>query len=625
MTRRGIVVEGNYQIGDRVLLVFDEASRRYLPTYRRKKGKGREEGEFHAARYSDDTTKEKCLCTIMIEQDDRIFAGDNTVAIADLVLDGCKIPPDEEFVEWELTGSGCTPVIVSIQGNILTWRVDTVGSDSCLVTVKAKFRGEQGKPECEDSVIVHVIGCQCNAELELSPGDKVGNLETVTASLNITYEGCSGDAISSVRVTWDVRILSCSGECDYEIVSQSDSAISVQPSISEGAWAVFGIQATVDGDNDIPFCEAYTTFYVGCACDVAVTVPYMIAPGLVYNGTIKGWYYDCSEAEKTPLSYWFHDCETNGMGCGVTIFEDVEVSEDPPEHRITFGVNPDAGSGSVKFTGQIGSEGNIPFCEQTAHIVIDCCLKLAEDRIVILYTDPEDVETIGVNQEVYLWVDMVEDGGCPPFKWSFDGPGEFEVSEDTTSATYKAPDYDGYDTCAGAKVTIGVQDACGSGDEVKMSINAIFTNEVAYRIARVIDRGPGGSWCNNCPTAHWKYYFHWIWGFTWGFDNYNCAGDYLSWSWGNNCIYCQSHSGGTISSGCDILGGNAGKDCTMYGPDPYCCGSRSDRECWGAFWSSICPGGPVPRQLWCATCGMVLDCRSELMKQLKCCPGALPD
>jgi hypothetical protein len=202
---------------------------------------------------------------------------------------------------------------------------------------------------------------------------------------------------------------------------------------------------------------------------------------------------------------------------------------------------------------------------------------------VILYTDPEDIETIGVNQEVYLWVDMVEDGGCPPFKWSFDGPGEFEVSEDTTSATYKAPDYDGYDTCAGAKVTIGVADACGSNDEVKMSINAIFTNEVAYRIAIVSSEGAGGSWCNNCIRTHWKYKWHWLWVFTWGFDNYNCAGDYLSFSWGNNHMYCNTHSGNVISNGCDVLGSTAGRDCSYYGDEPECCGLRSLGYCWGAF------------------------------------------
>lgn len=622
MTSRGIVVEGNYRIGERVLLVFDEASRRYLPTYRRRKDRKPEDKELIVGK--DVPAKSKCTCNLRLYGETTITAGDSELYMAEVIFFGekCNINTGDYEVKWTATAeSGAQVQILSRQPYMVTIQASGCG----YIKIKGVWEGPSNI-KCEKELRVWVIGCRCSAEVELDK-EQAGNGELVTATANIQFDGCGSGIGDDVTISWDVAITSCSGTCELEVVNESDTSISFRIHLEgDASYATADVCVYVEPkDPCAPSCQGCASLYVGCSCDVAVTVPNMIAPGLVYNGTIKGWYYDCSEAEKTPLSYWFHDCKTDGMGCGVEIFEDVEVSEDPPEHRITFGVNPDAGSGSVKFTGQIGSEGNVPFCQQTAHIVIDCCLKLAEDRIVILYTDPEDVETIGVNQEVYLWVDMVEDGGCPPFKWSFDGPGEFEVSEDTTSATYKAPDYDGYDTCAGAKVTIGVADACGSNDEVKMSINAIFTNQVAYRIAIISSEGPSGSWCNNCIRTHWKYKWHWLWVFTWGFDNYNCAGDFLSFSWGNNHMYCNTHSGNVISNGCDVLGTTAGRSCTYFADEPECCGLRSLGDCWGAFWSSICPGGPSPRQLWCATCGMVLDCRTELMKQLKCCPGALPD
>ena len=37
MTQRGIVVEGNYRIGDKVAVIFDKKSRRYLPAFKREK------------------------------------------------------------------------------------------------------------------------------------------------------------------------------------------------------------------------------------------------------------------------------------------------------------------------------------------------------------------------------------------------------------------------------------------------------------------------------------------------------------------------------------------------------------------------------------------------------------
>ena len=149
-----------------------------------------------------------------------------------------------------------------------------------------------------------------------------------------------------------------------------------------------------------------------------------------------------------------------------------------------------------------------------------------------------------------------------------------------------------------------------------MSINAIRTNEIAYKVLRVIDRGPGGSWCNNCPEHHWKYYFHYIWMWTWGFDNYNCAGEYISWTWGNNCNFCQSHSGYQITTGCDAMG-TEGKDCTLFGTDPYCCGLRSTTTCRGGFY--------YKGEFVCGTCGSIWDMRTDYMKEHKCCPGALPD
>jgi hypothetical protein len=362
---------------------------------------------------------------------------------------------------------------------------------------------------------------------------------------------------------------------------------------------------------------------------VTVEAPAEIATSYVYEATIKGFYNNCNADEKqgAPLTFNFHDCQGNGPTCEVQIVSQQQISQDPPEIKIQFAIHPLAGMGTVYLRGSMGNAESVPFCEQDALIQFKCCLKAPEDRLVILYTDPENVETIAPEAVVDLWVDPIEDGGCPPFSWMLDGPGTLEVSNDKVGATYKAPKEDEYDTCEGAKITITVMDACGTQDELKMSINAIRTNDIAYRRMRVINHGVGGSWCNNCPAYHWLYRFHYVFGWTWGWDNYNCAGDYVGWQWGNNCNFCLSHSGYQISDGCEAMG-TEGRDCGLFGEpgeDYPCCGSRSKTVCRGHYWSSICPGGPSPAELRCATCGLVLDCRSEWLKTHKCCPGALPN
>ena len=630
MTKRGLVVEGDYRIGEKVLLVFDKASKRYLPTYHRKRDKGRESAEFISGRW--DPTK-KCRCYTTISQDTEIFAGDPSYAIVSIDFDGCTIPPNEQFVEWKLIPGTCVPfgsvqlTVLETQLNALTWKADLTDADYCFVTVKATFRGPGGIPQCEKSVLVKVIGCRCDATLTLNPGDRVGNLDILTATLGVNYTGCTQDAIDSVRVTWDVRVLSCEGMCDFEILEEDDEHIKIQPSISEGGWGVYEIQATIDGDDDVPFCEVFETFYVGCSCDVIVQAPAEVATSYVYEATIKGFYYDCNAEEKqgAPLTFSFHDCLGNGPYCDVEIISQQQISQGPPEIKIQFGINPLAGTGTVYLKGKMGNPESVPFCEQDALIQFNCCLKEPEDRLVILYTEPEDVETIGPEDVIDLWVEPEIDGGCAPFQWELDGPGTLEVSEDTTAATYTAPKEDEYDTCAGAKVTITVTDLCGGQDQVMMSINAVRTNDIAYRVVRVIDEGVGGSWCNNCIGHHWMYKFHYLFWFSWGFDNYNCAGDYVGWSGGgSHHTFCLSHSGSQISSGCEAMG-TEGRDCWLFGEEPYCCGLRSTTYCRGAYWSNICPGGPSPPELMCASCGQVLDCRSEYLKTHKCCPGALPD
>jgi len=626
MTSRGVVVEGDYRVGEKVLVVFDEASKRYLPTYRRKKDKGRETEEPVSARW--DPTK-KCRCHITISQDTEIFSGDSSVAIADIKFDGCTIPSADQYVDWDLIPGACVPsgsvqpVVLEKQTNTLTWKADLTGADYGYVTVRAVFRGPGGTPTCEKSFLVRVVGCRCDATLTLDLGDRVGNLDIVTATLNADYTACTQQAVDSVRVTWDVRVLDCDGTCDFEILEQDDTHVTVQPSITEGGWGVYEIQATIDGDNDVPFCQVSETFYVGCSCDVIVEAPTDIATGYTYEATIKGFYYDCSAEEKqgAPLTFSFHDCDGNGPICDVEVISEEEISQDPPEIKIQFAVNPLAGTGTVYLKAEMGSPESIPFCEQDALIRFDCCVKDAVDRLVIIYTEPEDVETISPGAVVDLWVDPVTDGGCPPFTWGLDGPGEIEVSEDTTAATYRAPDEDSWDNCQKWKIKVTCMDACGGQDEVDMQINAVFTNEVAYKQVWVGYELFWGSWCDACRASYPEYLHGWLddgynWhyglGWAWGFDNYNCRGDFVGQDGGAWRSYCFIHSGNSIGSGCDAMG-TEGKSCAWAPPE--CC--APPEQCRGLWYH------PGLGEWICVTCGAVYDVRSQWLKDHKCCPGAL--
>lgn len=607
MTSRGIVVEGDYRIGEKVLLVFDKASKRYLPTYRRKKDK-RSDVEEPVSTTLLNPTK-GCSCDITISQDVEIFAGDPSYAIASVSFNGCTVPPDQQYVEWELIPGTCVPsgsvqpAVLETQLNALTWKADLTDADYCFVTVKAKFRGPGGIPKCEKSVSVKVIGCRCDASLTLDPGDRIGNLDILTANLSVNYQSCTQQAIDSVRVTWDVRVLSCEGTCDFEILEQDDTHIKIQPSISEGGWGVYEIQATIDGDDDVPFCEVFETFYVGCSCDVIVEAPAEVATSYVYEATIKGFYYDCNADEKqgAPLTFSFVDCRGNGPVCEVEIISQQQISQDPPEIKIEFAVHPLAGTGTVYLRGSMGNAESVPFCEQDRLIQFNCCLKEPGDRLVIIYTEPEGVETIGLGAEVLLWVDPTEDGGCPPFVWELDGPGEISVSEDTTACTYHGPetvnDFEGCEDYIIIKVT----DACGTEDLIEMSINAWQGNEPAYQIWRCVNMGIGGSWCNQiCGES--GYNFHTIFGWRPYYDRYNCKGDFLGSYAASPHGPCLTH-GPAISDCCDGMGRSSW---------PKDCFSSCETGC-----------GPVNYGYTLPSCGQVDDLRTQAMKDGKCCPREL--
>jgi len=638
MTKQGHVVEGNYKVGDSVLLVFDRSCRRWLPRYKKEQGSVEVRREVAEKKGKE---RKHCRCRLTIVGPSEVKNGEDTSHTVEIEYDTSCNPSQYQGMvpKWEIVPEGkCSGTIIAPPAEWeLLWtphianEYPYTGEDFCYVTLVASFEGVDGIPECTTQKRVKILGCTCEVAIDLAPGSKVGSGDTVTATKDLSLAGCSSDREEEdLTVSWDVSVLTCVGTCSVEIISEDKDQIVFIPTVEDGdeKYAVFNVHVEVVGPDNVPFCEKDELLYVGCWCDVLANAPSTIATSLVYQATVKGWYHDCTPTERSmaPLTYWFHDCNGNGPICEVGMWNVQEISENPPEYRFDFAVNPLAGSGTVILSVQMGSgEDDVPYCRYDQLISFNCCLKVPEDRLVILYTSPENVETIAPEEVVDLWVDPLEDGGCPPFTWALDGPGKLEVSEDTTAATYTAPKEEEYDTCVGAKVTITVTDACGTEDEVKMSVNAILTNEIAYRVVRVIDLGVGGSWCNNCSDYSWQYNFHQLLWWTWGVDNYNCAGDYLSFTWGNNCNFCLSHSGYQISSGCEAMG-TQGRDCTLFGPTPYCCGLRSTTYCRGGYYSgAMCPGDPGPNELKCAYCGMVCDFRSEYLKTHKCCPGALPD
>lgn len=610
MTKRGYVIEGNYQIGDHVMLVYDELGKRYLPVYKRRKEIA---GKTGKPEIEKEKPPVKCQCRIVLDQTDELNSGDASVAAAEVIFTNCgEISLEDASIDWELitdgtfndcgqsVGGSIETQIIEAQPYNLYWRVWATGADYGFVTVRAKFDHEGAI--CTVDKVVKVTACLCTAELTVDP-EYVGNEEVVTAILEVDYSNCSQVAIDSVRVTWDVRVVDCEGECDYEITEQDETHLKFIPTIT--GWGVFEVQATVDGDCDIPYCTETALVYVGCTCDVVITIPQNpIATSYVYEARVKGYYYNCTEPEKqgSPLTYEFHDCEGNGPICDVEIVSSELISEDPPEFKIEFAIDPLAGSGTVYLRGRMGSPGNPPYCEQDALIEFDCCLKGIDDRKVIVYVEPDD-HNIAPGGERTLWVDPLEDGGCPPFTWDLNGPGTLEVSDDTTTAFYEAPEEKELVGCQ-AKGNIKVTDACGTYDDWGFSVTVVYPGVAAYRVHRCQDTGIYGSWCTRpCGGGGWN--FHMIHGWVWYLELYNCAGDYMGIDWGNNYGPCITHD---IELGdcCDWMGSGDHKMCT----------GSCETGC-----------GPVDIPGWQFAnghhCGDLEDLRTQQMIDAHCCPYEL--
>ena len=631
MTKQGHVVEGNYKVGDSVLLVFDRSCRRWLPIYKKEQSSVEVKREITQKKEKE---RKHCRCRLTIVGPSEVKNGEDTSHTVEIEYDkGCNPSSYEGMVPtWEIVSEGkCSGTIIAPPAEWeLLWTPNIAsvypytGEDFCYVTLVASFEGVDGTPECTTAKRVKILGCTCEVTIDLAPGSKVGSGDTVTATKDLSLAGCSSDREEEdMTVSWDVSVLTCVGTCSVEMISEDKDHIVFIPTVEDGdeKYAVFNVHVEVVGPDNVPFCEKDELLYVGCWCDVLANAPSPIATGLVYQATVKGWYHDCTPTERSmaPLTYWFHDCNGNGPICDVQMSNVQEISENPPEYRFDFAVNPLAGSGTVILSVQMGSgEDDVPYCRYDQMISFDCCLKLPGDRLVIIYTEPDDVETIGPGTVVDLWVEPAEDGGCPPFAWSLDGPGEIEVSEDTTSATYTAPDEDSWDNCEKWTIKITCQDACGAEDQVDMTINAVYTNEVAYKKVWVANEQYWGSWCDSCRNPDYLYSWldqgynwHFGLGWQWGFDNYNCRGDFVGkdgGAWRSYCIIHGSNPGG----GCSAMG-TEGTTCA-WNP-PTCC--APPEYCRGRWYH------PGIGEWICVTCGGVYDVRSQWLKEHKCCPGAL--
>ena len=565
MTKRGLVIEGNYKMGDRVLLVFDRASRRYLPLYRK-------------------------------EKDDPVIIMPPEIHTSSKTL----------YCEVELID---VPTIVSP----CHWYSDGIHAGEILGKdyYKTYYRiVNQGN--CTNCVEDFSI-CD-TAELEADSGFDGGvNCIPFKYVLPVApyYQG-NPDTIPPIPAdSINHCIYSLWGHCQAELISKGEDEqgkFIIWKAYTE--WSNVGPEAVDFSRTGLGYMK-FEFFLKRSAngpkiCTVNQVVQVDCCNKDAINRNVRMWwewitagegfmFYEDLQVWPAPVlmnKYRLYDYALLDSG-SFYVFPTVDKSCIPYTWTLT-------GPGSIQYAGGYGVKEIAIYDPPETHYKDPSCLPVVltvTDRCgnsdtmtadccpfstgpVIAYT----ALAMGCSQSQELTVSGARISSCPPYEWSMTGGGLLsyprgEIADPLHEyVTYTAPDAN--PNCSN-NPTITVTDCCGHSTSIQLAINCDSSGGAAIRSCSYVE-------CEDNPGGG-------VWRATFCEENWDCYGEAMTpvaWDGGYfaDCGECRE----------------VGSFFTYPKSD------RNTSPCGGVS-SGLCDN---PDQ----ACGTTLDVRTTVMKEAGCCP-----
>lgn len=508
MTKRGYVIEGNYRVGEQVLLVFDKSSRRYLPAFRKKKEHIPEEDDLYKRLYQVEygTT---LYCAVELK--------DVPVYIKPMVYreDG-KIRP------WEVEGIDYVKTYYEVTdpGNCVVCPTDfnvCKHGQSDPLRCKPFYYLNPDLPSNPRDRLNHCIYSleSCDAEI-LQIGSDSGGSYIIWKAYTDKQSGYSGLGY--------MRLMFFRKTPQGKIVCSADAYIKVDCCKKDVEFRRTKIYWTK--------CPELFETWCHIPDDVAFS-------DLIYFWQMGGWII-------MELKVWPE--EDGGCipfnwdlaGIGELEFESWDENKIYATYKISAA---DFNKRDCHDTLTITATNRCYNSE--VRFFKSCCEE--NKPLSISYT----ALTMGCGQSQ----DLTALGGCPPYVWSLSGGGNLQWNPEgnTQFATYQAPSSN--PNCS-SNPTISVTDCCGATAEVKLAVNCYVVEAAALRnCTQTVGTCECIEWYGgNCVMYQW-------YGADFHRWDYDCAGNIILYAE----LLGDAHS---CNPGYQCTGGDCilnGGDCSVIG------------------------------------------------------------
>jgi hypothetical protein len=510
MTKRGLVVEGNYQVGDHVLLVFDRVAKRYLPVFKRKTTNIRallvERGETGAG------VKKTLWCEVELL--------DVPVTVPPMKWYSQGIGPGElEDIDYFKTYYR-----VVNQGNCqectedfsICTKEELSGPQAGTLCTPFKFGGislphKVSDPPQPDDEYNHCVEStsMCQAEIIGTGEDIDGKYILWKAYTEWSLAGPEGVVFSRTGHGW-MKFSFMLKSSDGGIVCIVDEYVEVECCLKNAGERVVELW-----DQSLYFGPGRPFMWVGGEQFYKTPAGPINLYDLYYYALFGGgmfWIFPDIQGACMPYEW-----ELQGPGQLI-----------PAEHgQYAQYVQPSDWNTNYQCQGVYITVNDR--CGLEDMFRADCCA--AADEVSIGYT----TLTMGCGMQQQL----TAMGGCPPYSWALTGGGGTLVPSSNPAhdyATYTAPNDN--PNCV-SNPTIEVTDCCGISAELKLAVNCAENG--AHAFMHFHRTGPSSVYCG--------YYYEGVCAqvcFTdvqTFRDDYRCDGSLLEshpGSFGNGCTSEQT-------------------------------------------------------------------------------------